>query len=267
MNTISSRIIYQNRQQIGPDPRLSYVYLWRHDGVARYIGKSNNDLKRWLAHLDINPNDSNQQKYRYFRDHLACTSAAFICEILDEGISEEASAMLEHTEQKRHRLITDDGTLLNHKYAEIIPVQRTPRSLGQHQYKDRLWHLLLAATITPNALFARNIPHDNRNKNSPGYRYFTDFYPPFGSWINFADMLRKGAAAGFEVTAQIGHSTWDFIKNKAAFKLPDGEDVEPGHILPTLALLGQYARQLEQQGIGTPHEWSRYCSRYWGVAA
>jgi hypothetical protein len=253
------RIIYQNGEQTGPDPKLSYVYLWRHNGAARYVGKSDSDPKRWLARLEINPNDSNQQKYNYFYKHLPDT-----CEIINDGISVEASAMLEHTEQKLHGLVTDGGTLLNHKYAELLPaVQRTPRARSKIQYKDRLWHLLKAAAITPNALFSRVTPRDNRNPNSPGYRYFTEFYPPFGSWIVFADLLQNGERAGYAVPEQLKHATWDFIKNKVAFKLPDGEAVRLGHVLPTRTLLEQFAGELEQQGNGSQSEWTRYCSRYW----
>jgi hypothetical protein len=166
--------------------------------------------------------------------------------------------MLEHTEQHRYKLIDDGGTLLNDRYAESIPA--SPRGDRKESYKDRLWRLLRAMPITPNALFMRVIPRDTRDQNSPGFAYAERFYPAFGTSITYVELLENGEAGKFGIIEQIKHITWDFMKNKVAFALPVGATIVLDHILPTIELLRELALQLAD---GTEHEWQRYYSRYW----
>jgi hypothetical protein len=72
------RLIYDCGQQVSPDPVGCYVYLWRHGGVGRYVGKGIHG--RWREHLKPKRNDANKL---------------------------EPAAMLEHTEQHRYKLIED----------------------------------------------------------------------------------------------------------------------------------------------------------------
>jgi hypothetical protein len=101
------RLIYERGQRIGPDPADFYVYLWTHDGVARYIGKGVNG--RWADHLTPKRGDF-PLKYRYFLKYLS----EMACSIMADRLSEDEAAQLEIERINHHGFLADgSGTLLN----------------------------------------------------------------------------------------------------------------------------------------------------------
>jgi hypothetical protein len=113
------RLIYQNGQQVGPEPIGLYVYLWRHNGVDRYVGKGSNG--RWLSHTDPKPNDRNQKKMRYFRRFRHQMECFIVAEDVPTQIE---VADLEESETRQRGLRANGGPLLN---ARIGNAGRYPR--------------------------------------------------------------------------------------------------------------------------------------------
>jgi hypothetical protein len=94
---------------IKPGP-VYYVYIWRHDGVACYVGMASGS-RRWRDHLK---NDAGRpEKSAYFRQHRH----EMKCEKVVEGITWAEGSVIEEKFCRQFGLLCDGtGTLFNRTY-------------------------------------------------------------------------------------------------------------------------------------------------------
>jgi hypothetical protein len=202
----TARLIYEKGRRIGPDPAGHYVYLWSHDGVARYVGRGR-PPRRWLVHATPKVNDSNQPKRLYFEKHVREMSCSIVAEGRDD---ESAAADIEAAEIARYGLLSDGtGTLLNDKrgsafYGRVGNGQRTSTYPGHQE-----WVKTRDAGRFPLDAVLRRVVHGNPKKpGSPGAAYI-ELYPQPGETIIVREMYERGRATGLTDAQQHAHLSWD----------------------------------------------------------
>jgi hypothetical protein len=224
------RLIYQHGQKIGPNPKRFYVYLWSHNGLARYVGKGGGSHGRWSDHL-LRPNRSSDfpLKYRGFREH----GHEMTCHVLAEGLKEDEAAQSESIEIDRHGLLADEtGTLWNRQRTSTAPAARTraEKPWSRAKFNVRLWRQLMAeGPFTPGATIRRVINHNPKKEGSAERQNF-DLYPPPGEPVSVADHNDRAFKDHFTKTNQRGHLAWNYVHGFVAVTLPDSETVVPNHI-------------------------------------
>jgi hypothetical protein len=199
---ITMRLIYEGGQTVGPEPVGYYVYLWRHHGADRYVGKGVNG--RWLAHAVPMPNDSNQRKYRYFRDHIAEMS----CFIIAEGLS-ELEAFQREIEEIDHRgfAASGTGTLLNDRRGSSMGPRRSegPRTAKEHVDAWR------AQPLFPREAAIRFLSDVNPwGANVPGREFYKTVLAKRPATVG--EMLDLAAVAGWRAVQAQGHLRWLYTR-------------------------------------------------------
>jgi hypothetical protein len=110
--------IHKRLKTVGPKPTGPYVYVWSHDGVPRYVGKSEVADSRWAAHLAPMRNDFPVQR-RYFeqyRHEMTCC--------IKDGLSVAEVAQLEIDLINQYGFLADGtGTLLNAGNGSVVSDQ------------------------------------------------------------------------------------------------------------------------------------------------
>jgi hypothetical protein len=100
------RLIFENSRRVDRSPSGYYVYLWRHNGVDRYVGMGQNE--RWKSHIKAF-DDDNQQKAQYFREHWQTMN----CFVIAENLTEHQARDLEAVEIEKRGMAFRGGPLLN----------------------------------------------------------------------------------------------------------------------------------------------------------
>jgi hypothetical protein len=227
------RLIYENGQRIGFDPVGHYIYLWRHGEIDRYVGKG--IYGRWASHTKPNRNDMNQRKYRYFLQHLPVMTYFIIV----DGLVEKDAGELEIVEIDRRGLEVDGtGTLLNARRGSVVNGPRGKRDLKDMSQSHQLWvKLKQLGPFTPNAVLRRAGRALLGNPKRGSGASYLDHYPPPGETTTVGELMAKGRADNFTDRDQHEHLAWDFVHGFIELTLPDGQEVAPGHILPTWDLV------------------------------
>ncbi|HEY2243433.1 MAG TPA: hypothetical protein VGH47_04315 [Xanthobacteraceae bacterium] len=207
-----ARLIYEKGLRVGPDPAGHYVYLWSHDGVARYVGRGRENARgrpRWLAHATPKVNASNQPWRLYSEKHVREMSCSIVAEGRDD---ESAAADIEAAEIARHGLLKDEtGTLLNDKrgsafYGRVGKGQRTSTYPGHQE-----WVKIRNAGRFPLDAVLRRVVHGNPKKpGSPGAAYI-ELYPQPGETIIVREIYERGRAKGLTDAQQHNHLSWDLL--------------------------------------------------------
>lgn len=159
------RLIYENGRQVGSEPVGFYVYLWRHDDVDRYVGKGVN--RRWAAHINHDPDDNNQRKYRYFSQRVA----EMACLILAEGLASEEKMADRETAEIDLRGLMKDGTgpLLNDRRGGEF---RGRRPRGSQKVNDHVIAWRACKHFPLNAKLEILSPVNPWRDNSPGGAFY-----------------------------------------------------------------------------------------------
>jgi hypothetical protein len=245
------RLICEQLKIVGPEPTGPHVYLWSHEGVARYVGRSDGDVKRWSAHLKTTRLDF-PVKRRYFEQY----KSEMVCHIVREGLSIAEAADLETALIKTHGFLADrTGTLLNARAGAAVPTKRG----AQKAFYIRLWwRLMKEGEIAPNAVIRRVIARNPKKLSSKGpsfgYENF-EFYPEPGELVTVAAYNAKVINERFTASEQHGHLTYDATVGFIAITLPEGETAAPGYMVPTKDLLHLLALE-----VGTETDWQKHCA-------